>query len=649
MPRTHKRDESITLVCSVCGGEYHPRRDRLNTSTVCSAACGMRLGASITNRAASLRRVQRECPQCLNAFYPAHREQRFCSPECARRYGRPGLDARPCPACGQPFIPTRSRQVYCSLACSYRHPERAKHPRKERPPQECQYCHKPFIPKRLGRVFCSPLCQRGAALTRIRHSGRNTPESNERRRLTQLQRINDGTHPFLRKRKEASGSADAGNVPITDTPAQMPEQSRPEVDEPTPDLPPLPALPDTAIEEEAEAGQPLTLPLIGAEARNLWRGVGELREMQADRALRQDKTRAVEGRTIILAGQGSYIGVQGGALVVHQGRTHGVPAPARELLYPAMHGVQRIIWIGAHGHMTGTLTLAATAWCQREGVHLCALDGSGLPLLELAPSDAPHDAELRRRQWLISSGIALPDAPSASSVVHEIVARKVAGQRRTLAAHPELPGQTAGLALLDTWLEWMSIRAKTAHRLPIDYVRKLEGRLAVAYFRAWEGWPLQWGKPDAKRVPPHWLTCRPRNSPLSPSGNTRHAVDPLNACVNYAYGCLASQRRQSLLSAGFDLAGAFLHADKARRDSLTYDLMELERASVDDLVLSFLGRTTLHVGDFAREASGQVSLHPQLTRLLLAECRVPQARVDAHARWLRRILNGEDAAAEALS
>jgi CRISPR-associated protein Cas1 len=127
-------------------------------------------------------------------------------------------------------------------------------------------------------------------------------------------------------------------------------------------------------------------------------------------------------------------------------------------------------------------------------------------------------------------------------------------------------------------------------------------------------------------------------------------VDPLNACLNYCYACLASQCRQALLAEGFDLACGFLHADKPGRDSLTYDVMELERGAVDDLVLTFLGKTTLHYGDFARAQDGSLTLHPQLTRLLLASCRVPQARVDEHARWLKRFLlagvKREDAPAE---
>jgi CRISPR-associated protein Cas1 len=73
-----------------------------------------------------------------------------------------------------------------------------------------------------------------------------------------------------------------------------------------------------------------------------------------------------------------------------------------------------------------------------------------------------------------------------------------------------------------------------------------------------------------------------------------------------------------LLAEGLDPTCGFLHVDKYGRDSLTYDLMELERGAVDDLLLTFLGKATLHYGDFARAAYGAVALHPQLTRLLLA-------------------------------
>jgi CRISPR-associated protein Cas1 len=312
-----------------------------------------------------------------------------------------------------------------------------------------------------------------------------------------------------------------------------------------------------------------------------------------------------------------------------------------------MHGVKRIIWVGAHGHQTGTMTLAAAAWCQREGIHLVALDGSGMPLLEVTPDDCPIDATLRRQQWVINSGYGvLP----VGALAHELVRRKVDGQYATLAKHPDLPGHDAALTQLHAWREWLNLAEPADWQFDLNQLRLIEARLALSYFHAWEGWPLHWAKTDTRRIPPHWLTARSRISPLASQDNARRAVDPLNACLNYCYGCLASQCRQSLLREGLDPTCGFLHAGKPNRDSLTYDLMELERATVDDLLLAFLAKQTLHYGDFAREPSGHVLVHPQLARLLLAECRVPQARIDEHARWLKRFLlssvQREDAPAE---
>jgi CRISP-associated protein Cas1 len=86
------------------------------------------------------------------------------------------------------------------------------------------------------------------------------------------------------------------------------------------------------------------------------------------------------------------------------------------------------------------------------------------------------------------------------------------------------------------------------------------------------------------------------------------------------------------------VACGFLHVDKPGRDSLVYDLMECERGSVDGLVLDFLGRTMLHHGDVTPISDGSCRLHPQFARAVVATCRVPQARLDEHARWLQAAL-----------
>ncbi len=149
---------------------------------------------------------------------------------------------------------------------------------------------------------------------------------------------------------------------------------------------------------------------------------------------------------------------------------------------------------------------------------------------------------------------------------------------------------------------------------------------------------MRWERLALKRIPPHLRAACERVSPLAPNSNARHAVDPINALVNYAYGCLESQTRQALTTTGFDLACGLLHGDKAGRDSLVYDLMEVERGAVDSLVLTFLGKTTFRLADFTRLSDGSVRLHPELARLVVASCRVQQDRIDAHARWLRAAL-----------
>ncbi len=137
---------------------------------------------------------------------------------------------------------------------------------------------------------------------------------------------------------------------------------------------------------------------------------------------------------------------------------------------------------------------------------------------------------------------------------------------------------------------------------------------------------------------------RERSSPLSSNTNARHAIDPTNALLNYAYGVLEGQIRQVLSARGFDLACGFLHADRPGRDSLVYDLMECERGTIDGLVLDFLARTTFRAGDFIRVSDGSCRLHPQLARAIVASCRVPQARLDEHARWLALALSAERSA-----
>jgi len=51
-------------------------------------------------------------------------------------------------------------------------------------------------------------------------------------------------------------------------------------------------------------------------------------------------------------------------------------------------------------------------------------------------------------------------------------------------------------------------------------------------------------------------------------------------------------------------------------------------------MLYFFAHTTLHHGDVTPASDGSCRLHPQLARAVVAACRVPQERIEGHAKWL---------------
>ncbi|HEV2459904.1 MAG TPA: CRISPR-associated endonuclease Cas1 [Ktedonobacterales bacterium] len=268
--------------------------------------------------------------------------------------------------------------------------------------------------------------------------------------------------------------------------------------------------------------------------------------------------------------------------------------------------------------------------------HVSLLDSYGNLISTLTP-EAPADVALRRAQYRAQ------DTGHDVALARELLCRKLERQRETIRAHPELPNRERAHEALDMALSWLSLPDATPYLSTLDGIRTFEGRTARAYFAAWVGLAVTFARADRRRIPPYWQTVRERTSPLAGNRNARHAVDPANAILNYAYGCLESQARQALTASGFDLSCGFLHSDKAGRDSLVYDLMECERGAVDSLVLDFIGKTTFRAGDFTPVTDGSVRLHPQLARAVVASCRLPQDRVDGHARWLRSALVGKSA------
>ena len=136
----------------------------------------------------------------------------------------------------------------------------------------------------------------------------------------------------------------------------------------------------------------------------------------------------------------------------------------------------------------------------------------------------------------------------------------------------------------------------------LDAVLTAEAVAASSYWPAWCDVPVRFVPRDLGRIPSHWTRVGQRRSPLSESA--RSAVTPAHAILNYWYALLTAESRIACLTMGLDPGLGILHADKAGRDSLVADVMEVVRPDVDTFVLELLERRTFSVGDFVETRSG---------------------------------------------
>jgi hypothetical protein len=136
-----------------------------------------------------------------------------------------------------------------------------------------------------------------------------------------------------------------------------------------------------------------------------------------------------------------------------------------------------------------------------------------------------------------------------------------------------------------------------------------------------------------EQAPEHWQSFGRRNSPLGRK-NTRNAVTPANAVLNYLYGVLASELTIALTGVGLDAGLGIFHTDAARRASLTYDAMEAVRPAVD----GWLAEARFSKRDFYEDSDGTIRITRPLTSHLAMTAPIWRPAAQAVAGWLARAL-----------
>jgi CRISPR-associated protein Cas1 len=101
----------------------------------------------------------------------------------------------------------------------------------------------------------------------------------------------------------------------------------------------------------------------------------------------------------------------------------------------------------------------------------------------------------------------------------------------------------------------------------------------------------------------------------------RLAVTPAGAILNYLYALLEAEGRLACQIVGLDPALAIVHADIRGRDSLSLDLMEAVRPSVDRYLHALLRDRVFRASDFYETQRGICRLLAPLTHELAETCR----------------------------
>jgi len=129
--------------------------------------------------------------------------------------------------------------------------------------------------------------------------------------------------------------------------------------------------------------------------------------------------------------------------------------------------------------------------------------------------------------------------------------------------------------------------------IPLARLMGIEGAAASSYWNEWKNHvQVPWSPDDLSRVPAHWVTFPGRTSLREGAKKNRHATDPVNAMLNYAYKVLESETLLVCRRYGLNPDYGILHATGEGRHAFVHDLMEPVRPYVDKLIVRFLTNRT---------------------------------------------------------
>jgi CRISPR-associated endonuclease Cas1 len=280
----------------------------------------------------------------------------------------------------------------------------------------------------------------------------------------------------------------------------------------------------------------------------------------------------------------------------------GLGVYCRERRYPPVaSGLRRVLVLGH-----ASITTDALRWCHERAVKVAVL-GPNLELLVCSGTGA-DDARLRRQQALA------PERPVGLEVTKMLLGAKLRGQLNVARSWLRRDDTADAIARLADGLEVADT---------LDECRTLEATAADVYFASWPDSPatsLRFARPEMSRgrIPAHWQRWDGRRSQLGAAKSNRRAERPLNAVLNLLYQFAEFECRLACVGVGLDPGVGVVHMDKAGRDSMALDLLEVVRPDVERFVLDLIAERTFRRRDFWQGSDGQVRVLVPLSHDLSA-------------------------------
>lgn len=311
---------------------------------------------------------------------------------------------------------------------------------------------------------------------------------------------------------------------------------------------------------------------------------------------------------LILCGHGISLRVENGALVVRDGFTH----------YPQEQNVRRffprdlelpksIVLLDG----SGTLSFEVLNWLADQGVALARVKWTG-EVATVAGGNG-YAADPAKLDWQKETR---GDQSKRLSFAADLIRQKIVASLEVLDRYiSSSRAREIAIAKANAGIDRLGHETFS----DLNAIFAVEGECASAYFKSWEGLPVQWTGLARRPVPVGWHCYSGRSSlAVGIKPENRNASHPINAMLNYAYAVKLSQLQIDAIANGYDPILGIMHNSKKGSPALVLDFIELERPRIDAKILDLVATRKFAAADFIVKSDGVCRLSPQLARVIAA-------------------------------